>query len=469
MLFVRILQNQGGGKYLASFAGGRFLVKSDVALKAGETFHAHVKVANGNVFLLPQNGEARILGANAISVHNFNFQSPEASAFLASFGLPADGVSQKILQFLMQSGARLDAALMKKARRLAAKFTGREIDAAESAILLEQNGFDSEDFLEEIMELLDGGFQEKESENSHGGNENPRRENSNENSAEEKSDEDLNVKKSNENSGDGNSDKNSGEKNNRDFENDLSDGAISKSATLQDEPELENESEFFLRQCAEEIKRFFSFALGGDFQGGEKNDSILQDSILQKSDFQKNGNPREEKITEKKILRKSDFQNSNFSATKVGTTKFGASDFFHGEKLGKNFLAFFNQTALKSQGKETWIFLPFEFEMNSIRKNGDAVRGAGVFRICLDLEKNLAEKIAMNFKFAGKNVRFVIYFEDKKVCRVHFSFEGFEEEAAARNLARIFGEGVEVREISSEEFSSYGTEDLPLPSVEGFA
>lgn len=159
--FVRILQNQGGGKYLASFAGGRFLVKSDATLKTGETFRAQVKVANGKVFLLPQNGGSKI-SRNSISVKNFNFQSPEASAFLASFGLPADGVSQKILQFLMQSGARLDAALMKKARRLAAKFTGREIDAAESAILLEQNGFDSEDFLEEIMELFDGGFQENE-------------------------------------------------------------------------------------------------------------------------------------------------------------------------------------------------------------------------------------------------------------------------------------------------------------------
>lgn len=426
LLFVRILQNQGGGTYLASFAGGRFLVKSDVALKAGETFHAHVKVANGNVFLLPQNGAARILGGNAISVHNFNFQSPEASAFLASFGLPADAVSQKILQFLMHGGARLDAALMKKARRLAAKFAGREIDAAESALVLEQSGFDSEEFLEEIMELLDGGFQEKE-------NKNPHSENANENAAEEKSDEKVNAKKANENCGDENSDTNSSEKNNRDFEKDLSDGAISKNAQLQSEPDLENDSEFFLRQCAEEIRRFFSFALGGDFQGGgEKNDSILQ---------------------------KSNFRNSEF----------GVSDFFRGEHLEKNFLASFNRRALKSQGKETWIFLPFEFEMNSIQNNGDALRGAGVFRICLDLEKNLAEKIAMNFKFAGKNMRFVIYFRDKKVCRVHFSSEGFEGKSAARNLAQSFGEGVEVREIPSEEFSSYGTEDLPLSSVEGYA
>lgn len=408
-LFVRILQNQGGGRYLASFAGGRFLVKSDAALKAGDTFRARVRVANGKIFLLPQNGGGKILGANAISVQNFSFQSHEVSAFLASFGLPADCVSQKILQFLMQSGARLDSALMKKARRLATKFGGREIEAAESALILEQKGFDSEDFLEEIMELLGGDFQGRERKNS--GEKNSRDGNSNGNPAEKK------------------------------FigEDSLSDGAIFKNAAFQNHSDLENDSENFLPQCAEEIKRFFSFALGGDFQsGGEKNDSDFQDSNL----------------------RNSVFQNS----------KFGANGFFRGEDLEKNFLAFFNHKALKSQGKKNWIFLPFEFEMNSIGKDdGKSFRGAGVFRICLDLEKNLAEKVAVNFKFAGKNLFFVIYFKDKKVRRVHFSLEGFEEKSATENLAKEFGEGVEVREISSEEFSSYGTEDFPLPSVEGFA
>ena len=394
-LFVRILKNQGGGKYLASFAGGRFFVKSDFPLKAGETFRAQVKIVNGKFFLLPQTGSGKISGTNAISVQNFNFQSPEASAFLASLGLPADGVSQKILQFLMQSGARLDPALMKKARRLTAKFAGREIDAAESAILLEQKGFDSDDFLEEIMELLGGDFQEDKNENP--SEENSSDENSSENFAEKKSD------------------------------SDSKNGAILENAALHKISDLENNCEFFLKQCAEEIKNFFSSALVGDFQGDAKHD-------------------------------------------------FASNDFISGENFKKNFLAFFNQKAAKnfSQGKKNWIFLPFEFEMNSLRKNGeDVLRGAGVFRICIDLEKNIAEKISVNFKFAGKDLRFVLCFKDKKVCRVLFSFEGecgadFAS-PSAESLARIFGEGVEVRAISPEEFSAFGTEDFPLSSVEGFA
>ena len=398
-LFVRILQNQGGGKYLASFAGGRFFVKSDFPLKAGETFRAQVKILNGKFFLLPQNGSGKISGANAISVQNFNFQSPEASTFLASLGVPADGVSQKILQFLMQGGARLDSVLMKKARRLAAKFAGREIDAAESAILLEQKGFDSDDFLEEIMDLLGGDFQEDK-------NENPSEENS-----------------SDENSGENFAEKIS--------DSDSKNDAILKNAEFQKNSDLENNSEFFLQQCTEELKNFFSSALVGDFQGDAKHDFALRNS------------------------------------------DFGTNDFFSGENFKKNFLAFFNQKAAKnfSQGEKNWIFLPFEFEMNSLRKNGeDALLGAGVFRICVDLEKSLAEKISVNFKFAGKNLRFVLCFKDKKVCRVLFSFEGEGgADSSAESLSRIFGEGVEVRAISPEEFSAFGTEDFPLSSVEGFA
>lgn len=501
-LFVRILQNQGGGTYLASFAGGRFLVKSGGALKPGETFRAKVKIADGKLFLLPHKGGGTVSDAKAISVQNFTFQSPEASALLSSFSLPADGVSQKILQFLMQRGARLDSALMKKARRLAAKYAGREIDAAESALLLEQKGFDSDDFLEEIMDLLGGDFQETESENSNGKNsrdenankenvenENVRDKNSADENASYKNPRDENSRDKNlsseiasdknstdenasyKNSHDENShhinsvdknvgddfqgnenlrDENANEKNLLDEISDNTNSAgknvransaekkaapnskkatVLENAELYDEPDLETDSAFFVRHCAEEIKQFFASALAGEFCGGDKNDFALP-------------NPNSD-----------------------------ADNFVHGEISKKNFLAFFNHKAANgfSQGNTNWIFLPFEFELNSIRKNGDGIlRGSGVFRICIDVEQNLAEKCSVNFKFAGKNARFVLCFKDKKVCRVLFSFEGGAD-VSAEDVARFFGDGVEVRAIAPEEFSAFGTEDSPLSSVEGFA
>lgn len=498
-LFVRILQNQGGGTYLASFAGGRFLVKSGGALKPGETFRAKVKIADGKLFLLPHKGGGTVSDAKTISVQNFTFQSPEASALLSSFSLPADGVSQKILQFLMQRGARLDSALMKKARRLAAKYAGREIDAAESALLLEQKGFDSDDFLEDIMDLLDGDFQETESENSNPRDKNSNNKNSADKNANERKLRDENASEKNvenENVRDKNlsgeiaSDKNSADENasyknprdensrninsvdknvgddfqgnenlrdeNANEENLLDENSDNKNsagknvransaekkaalnsknatvlenAELYDEPDLETDSAFFVRHCAEEIKRFFASALAGEFCGGDKNDFALP-------------NPNSD-----------------------------ADDFFRGEISKKKFLAFFNHKAANgfSQGNKNWIFLPFEFELNSIRQKGEEVlRGSGVFRICIDVEQNLAEKCSVNFKFAGKNARFVLCFKDKKVCRVLFSFEGGAD-VSAEDVARFFGDGVEVRAIAPEEFSAFGTEDSPLSSVEGFA
>lgn len=423
LLFVRILQNQGGGKYLASFAGGRFLVKSEAALKAGETFRAQVKIANGKLLLLPQNGGGKIFGAKPISVQNFNFQSPEAGAFLSNFGLGADDVSQKILQFLMQSGAKLDSALMKKARRLAAKFAGREIEAAESALVLEQKGFDSEDFLEEILDLLEqsesqgGEFQKDEKRDAH-----------------------------DENSSDKDSNQNHGEEISRTSGN----TPLSKNEEFQDDADLKNSS-VFLKQCAEEVKNFFGAALGGEFDASGKSNSAPSNSDSQ------------------------DFQSEKSSGGAVQNSDLRNFDF---DFNSKNFLAFFNHKAAKdfSNGKKNWIFLPFEFEMNSLRKNGgEALCGAGVFRILADLERNLVEKCSMDFKFAGKKLRFVLCFKDKKVCRVLFSFEGdFDgganfSEKSAEDLARIFGEGVEVRALSHDEFSVFGTENTPLPSVEGFA
>lgn len=421
LLFVRILQNQGGGKYLASFAGGRFLVKSEAALKAGETFRAQVKIANGKLLLLQQNGGGKIFGAKPISVQNFNFQSPEAGAFLANFGLGADGVSQKILQFLMQSGAKLDSALMKKARRLAAKFAGHEIEAAESALVLEQKGFDSEDFLEEILDLLEqsesqgGEFQKDEKRGAD--DENSSNKDSNQNHEEEISRTSGNT-------------------------------PLSENEEFQDDADLKNPS-VFLKQCAEEVKNFFCAALGGEFGASGKSNSAPR-------------NPDSREFQDEKssggAVQNSDLRNFDFNS--------------------KNFLAFFNHAAAKdfSNGKKNWIFLPFEFEMNSLqKKSGGTLRGAGVFRILADLERNLVEKCSMDFKFAGKNLRFVLCFKDKKVCRVLFSFEGdFDggadfSEKSAEDLARIFGEGVEVRALSHDEFSVFGTEDSPLPSVEGFA
>lgn len=155
-VFVRVLKDLGGGAYQASFAGGRFNVQSKIPLAPGAAFRAAVLVQNGRLVLTPAagSGNASVVqgqGAQSILVQNFEALSPEVSAFLANLGLPADEVSARIIQFMTQNGKRLDAGLMQKARRLGEKFSGREKEAAESSLVLEEKGIDSELALDAIM------------------------------------------------------------------------------------------------------------------------------------------------------------------------------------------------------------------------------------------------------------------------------------------------------------------------------
>ncbi len=140
-VFVRALKDLGGGKYSVSFAGGRFNVVSERALVPGQTFRAQISFAGGKILLTPQKAAAESSGAE----------------FLKSLGLAADGVDERILAFLTQSGAKIDLALMQKARRLAQKFKGREAAAAEAVLALEEKGIESDSpALDMIMDFVDG-------------------------------------------------------------------------------------------------------------------------------------------------------------------------------------------------------------------------------------------------------------------------------------------------------------------------
>jgi len=140
---------------LVSFAGGRFAAKSAQNLVAGQTFRAQISLAGGSVALKIISGAADQGGENLVKA--FSVLSPEASEFLAALGLPADGVSAKILQSMTQGGFKIDARFMQKIRRLAQKFKGRESQAAEAALALEEKGVDSDSAaLDQIMDALEG-------------------------------------------------------------------------------------------------------------------------------------------------------------------------------------------------------------------------------------------------------------------------------------------------------------------------
>lgn len=154
-VFVRVLSAGKGGQYTVSFAGNRFDVLSQRSLTVGNAFRAMVSVKDGKVFLSPQSLYGR---ANADSaVERFSsFASDSAgrlTSFLQQLGLPPDNVSLRLVQFFQEAGLRFNTKLATKARNLGLKFPGREDEAAEVALFLENKGINAD--MDSVMELLD--------------------------------------------------------------------------------------------------------------------------------------------------------------------------------------------------------------------------------------------------------------------------------------------------------------------------
>lgn len=165
-VFVRILKDVGNGKYIASFAGGRYHIFSKEKLFPGSSFMAKVSLANGqlNLFRIsnqPQNLQTE----NKATVQNSNVLSAQVEQLLLSLGLPADSISKLILQTLVALGAKFNLNKINKARNVAMQFAGQEDEAAEIAMILLDKGI--EPSIENIQDCLTGfGFSSEVEENS---------------------------------------------------------------------------------------------------------------------------------------------------------------------------------------------------------------------------------------------------------------------------------------------------------------
>src|SRR5574344_1627608 len=147
-VFVRVISENGGGRYTVSFAGNRVDVQSQKKLVAGQTFTATVQMgADGKILLVPSNDAASsespaVLPGEALS------------SFLAAQGLATDASMVKIMQFLQQTGVKTDVTLMQKAQKIASRFPGNEKRAAEVAILLLEKGIEPDEALVKKLLLL---------------------------------------------------------------------------------------------------------------------------------------------------------------------------------------------------------------------------------------------------------------------------------------------------------------------------
>lgn len=164
VVFVKILKNNGGGSCTVSFAGNKFNVKSEIPLKEGQSFKAVLKSDGNRIMLVPQETEGRAESVQRGQTPMILEQSvlpdgtpgAQLAVYLSKMGLVPDKAAVTIMQFLQQTGLKLDTSIMQKAQRLALKFPGKEKKAAEAAILLLENGISSdEELLEKILAIFE--------------------------------------------------------------------------------------------------------------------------------------------------------------------------------------------------------------------------------------------------------------------------------------------------------------------------
>lgn len=166
-VLVRILKDSGNGKFIASFAGGRYPIVSKEKLAPGSTFMARVSIADGKLNLTKiANTTTNQNIENKPVVQSSNVMSPQVAELLMSLGLPSDSVSKMLLQTLVSYGAKINLEKINRARNAALNFPGQEDEAAEAAMILIEKGI--EPSIENIRDVMTGfGMSSEATQNSY--------------------------------------------------------------------------------------------------------------------------------------------------------------------------------------------------------------------------------------------------------------------------------------------------------------
>lgn len=145
-VYVRIIKNNGNNSYLASFAGGKFFIKSEIPLSAGSGFLAKIKLENGKVVL--QKLADNIENKNSIQ----KITAENQNSFLEKMGLFPDNISLALFQQMKMLGSRFSLPVFQKSRKIAEKIKGREKSASEAAFILEKKGILPDE--KSVLEIL---------------------------------------------------------------------------------------------------------------------------------------------------------------------------------------------------------------------------------------------------------------------------------------------------------------------------
>ena len=142
-VFVRVISDCGDGTYLVSAGGNRINVHSQNPLSVGQTFVATVGTDSAGTVTLSPVAEKTMLQ-----------NQPQASTadFIYGQGIASGDLIYRVVQFMEQSGMKIDRSLMDRAVSIGKRFPGKEKLASEAAAILLSKGINPSD--DDILALM---------------------------------------------------------------------------------------------------------------------------------------------------------------------------------------------------------------------------------------------------------------------------------------------------------------------------
>lgn len=147
---VKILQNNGNGKYTGTVFGVKVNINSQTKLNIGQTFVAKVFYENGKLLLKPiinDNQQSQLITKNQ-NISNILFQ----------LGIQNDEISQYLVKIFKQMEQKLDATKIIKFSKIAQKFGKNAKKISEFLAMFEQKNIVLNE--ENLFDLLNFQFSE---------------------------------------------------------------------------------------------------------------------------------------------------------------------------------------------------------------------------------------------------------------------------------------------------------------------
>lgn len=152
-VFVRVLKDSGNNRFFVSINGSRMNIFSNEKLLPGSSFKAILEKTENSSLIF------KIISSQKLETQN---STSLISKFFLTNGIPSDQISLKLIQFLQQSGLKIDKNFIQKVKNLAAKFPGKEKKAGEViALLLSKNIEANEEQINYLLSLLESSFSEE--------------------------------------------------------------------------------------------------------------------------------------------------------------------------------------------------------------------------------------------------------------------------------------------------------------------